>query len=332
MAAHNDKRLTKQAIKEVSLSLTISEIQNDMGLVAIIRVSGHLLLGVSRIFSRQMKYLYDDCNEMLMVLSKPKDPSRSIRFMPGKNIILDLHFDNVYIDDEMMPDPVSIREIVSEHDGGDENMLPFTDSRLENEGFGVELDSHIEYLRDETASVLTQDQTQVQITGPRREKRRKVLEDSDIEIDSLVFRARLRNTRDIVMRGVDIDTHISQCLSSNLIIAQEILNDIEMALPTGQRESIEVGRGETMVSSYFAPSFEDNSMQNGASERVDDEFFRIENLPESFCFNSLVRDCNKYEKSQAFLHLLNYVANGVAEVIQETPYGDISCIIKAEIN
>jgi len=48
--------------------------------VMALRLSGQLLLGVVRIYSRKAKYLLDDCNEALL---KIKMVSIMIRFMPN---------------------------------------------------------------------------------------------------------------------------------------------------------------------------------------------------------------------------------------------------------
>lgn len=62
LAAHWDKKLTKAQIYETNIESTIETILEPKMKLAL-RTSGHLLLGVCRIYSRKVKYLLADCNE-----------------------------------------------------------------------------------------------------------------------------------------------------------------------------------------------------------------------------------------------------------------------------
>ncbi|XP_072773203.1 double-strand-break repair protein rad21-like protein 1 isoform X3 [Taeniopygia guttata] len=64
MAAHWEKKLTKAHIFECNLEATIQQIVSPKFTIAL-RTSGHLLLGVVRIYNRKAKYLLGDCNEAL---------------------------------------------------------------------------------------------------------------------------------------------------------------------------------------------------------------------------------------------------------------------------
>ncbi|XP_067324369.1 double-strand-break repair protein rad21-like protein 1 [Anolis sagrei] len=65
LAAHWDKKLTKAHIFECNLETTIEKILSPKCAIAL-RTSGHLLLGVVRIYHRKTKYLLADCNEALL--------------------------------------------------------------------------------------------------------------------------------------------------------------------------------------------------------------------------------------------------------------------------
>ncbi|XP_072918468.1 double-strand-break repair protein rad21 homolog [Hemitrygon akajei] len=62
LAAHWDKKLTKAHVFECNLEATIESIISPKIKIAL-RTSGHLLLGVVRIYNRKAKYLLADCNE-----------------------------------------------------------------------------------------------------------------------------------------------------------------------------------------------------------------------------------------------------------------------------
>uniref|UniRef100_K7GDL7 RAD21 cohesin complex component like 1 n=1 Tax=Pelodiscus sinensis TaxID=13735 RepID=K7GDL7_PELSI len=65
LAAHWEKKVTKTHIFECNLETTIEKIISP-GVKIALRTSGHLLLGVVRIYHRKVKYLLADCNEALV--------------------------------------------------------------------------------------------------------------------------------------------------------------------------------------------------------------------------------------------------------------------------
>ncbi|CAM2102259.1 unnamed protein product [Caretta caretta] len=65
LAAHWEKKLTKTHIFECNLETTIEKIISPKVNIAL-RTSGHLLLGVVRIYHRKAKYLLADCSEALV--------------------------------------------------------------------------------------------------------------------------------------------------------------------------------------------------------------------------------------------------------------------------
>lgn len=62
LAAHWDKKLTKAQVFETNIETSVDGILKPKVKIAL-RTSGHLLLGVVRIYSRKAKYLLADCNE-----------------------------------------------------------------------------------------------------------------------------------------------------------------------------------------------------------------------------------------------------------------------------
>ncbi|XP_054429443.1 double-strand-break repair protein rad21-like protein 1 isoform X2 [Pteronotus mesoamericanus] len=65
LAAHWEKKLTKAHVSECNLEITIEKIISPKVKIAL-RTSGHLLLGIVRIYNRKAKYLLADCSEALL--------------------------------------------------------------------------------------------------------------------------------------------------------------------------------------------------------------------------------------------------------------------------
>ncbi|TMW67967.1 hypothetical protein Poli38472_007639 [Pythium oligandrum] len=82
LAAHWDKKLNKQQIFTADIQSSVDSIVNPQVPLAL-RVSGHLLLGVVRIYSRKVKYLFSDCSEALVKIK--------LAFRPG---VVDLPVNN----------------------------------------------------------------------------------------------------------------------------------------------------------------------------------------------------------------------------------------------
>ena len=65
LAAHMDKKLTKAQIFQTSIAQSVNNILKPQQPLAL-RVSGHLLLGVTRIYERKVNYLMVDASEALV--------------------------------------------------------------------------------------------------------------------------------------------------------------------------------------------------------------------------------------------------------------------------
>jgi cohesin complex subunit SCC1 len=80
LAAHFDKKLTKTQIFATDICSTVENVLNPSWPLAL-RVSGQLMLGIVRIYSRKVKYLMTDCTEAMWKIK--------LAFKPG-NIDLEL--------------------------------------------------------------------------------------------------------------------------------------------------------------------------------------------------------------------------------------------------
>ncbi|XP_029133423.2 double-strand-break repair protein rad21-like protein 1 [Labrus bergylta] len=75
LAAHWERKLTKAHVFECNLETTIRDIISPKMKIGL-RTSGHLLIGVVRIYSKKAKYLLADCNDALVKIK--------IAFRPGQ--------------------------------------------------------------------------------------------------------------------------------------------------------------------------------------------------------------------------------------------------------
>jgi hypothetical protein len=79
LAAHwGDKKLGRPQIFATDISQSVESIVNPSVPLAL-RVSGHLLLGVVRIYSRKVKYVLNDCTEAMLKLQ--------MAFLPRKDLL-----------------------------------------------------------------------------------------------------------------------------------------------------------------------------------------------------------------------------------------------------
>lgn len=68
LAAHAERRLTKAQLIQTDIEETVASIIGQDVMPMALRLSGQLLLGVTRIYSRKAKFLLDDCSDALMKL------------------------------------------------------------------------------------------------------------------------------------------------------------------------------------------------------------------------------------------------------------------------
>lgn len=68
LAANLERKLTKNNIMQSNIESSVNAIVDQGQAPMALRLSGQLLLGVVRIYSRKARYLLDDCNEALLKL------------------------------------------------------------------------------------------------------------------------------------------------------------------------------------------------------------------------------------------------------------------------
>ncbi|KAG4305757.1 hypothetical protein PORY_000667 [Pneumocystis oryctolagi] len=66
LAAHWDKKLSKSQFLQTNIKQTVNAIVNQDQIPIALRLSGQLLLGVVKVYSRKTRYLLEDCNDALI--------------------------------------------------------------------------------------------------------------------------------------------------------------------------------------------------------------------------------------------------------------------------
>lgn len=83
LAANMERKLSKAHILQSNLRHSVEQIiQPSEEAPLALRLSGQLLLGVVRIYSRKARYLLEDCNEALMkikMVRRPPDSDSTLR-------------------------------------------------------------------------------------------------------------------------------------------------------------------------------------------------------------------------------------------------------------
>ncbi|XP_072304611.1 double-strand-break repair protein rad21-like protein 1 [Eucyclogobius newberryi] len=109
LAAHWERKVTKAHIFECNLENTVNDIISPKMKIGL-RTSGHLLLGVVRIYSRKAKYLLADCSDALVKIKMAFRPGQTDLPLEGleatlKAITLIEDFTDF---DAQLPDPSNI--------------------------------------------------------------------------------------------------------------------------------------------------------------------------------------------------------------------------------
>jgi len=74
LAANLERKLSKSNILQQNIESSVHTIIDQGQAPIALRLSGQLLLGVVRIYSRKARYLLDDCNEALMKIKMVYTP------------------------------------------------------------------------------------------------------------------------------------------------------------------------------------------------------------------------------------------------------------------
>ncbi|XP_008580970.1 PREDICTED: double-strand-break repair protein rad21-like protein 1 isoform X2 [Galeopterus variegatus] len=129
LAAHWEKKLKKAHIFECNLEISIKKIISPKVKIAL-RTSGHLLLGVVRIYKRKAKYLLEDCTEALLKMK--------ITFCPGP---VDLPKENI----EAAYNAITLPEEFHDFDTQNVNAIDVSEHFTQNQSKPEEITLREEY-------------------------------------------------------------------------------------------------------------------------------------------------------------------------------------------
>ncbi|PON45303.1 Rad21/Rec8-like protein [Parasponia andersonii] len=98
VAAYFFKRLKKPQVQQTDISSSVDKILHDEMQVVTYRVLGYLLLGIVRIYSKKVEYLFDDCQEVLIgindfMVHAKKDMPADVQHTPCFSITLPESFE-----------------------------------------------------------------------------------------------------------------------------------------------------------------------------------------------------------------------------------------------
>lgn len=83
LSANIERKLSKTHILQSNLQDSVEAIITPNQAPMALRLSGQLLLGVVRIYSRKARYLLDDCNEALMKIKMVSFQCRRVHCLPS---------------------------------------------------------------------------------------------------------------------------------------------------------------------------------------------------------------------------------------------------------
>ena len=108
LAAHWERKLSKTQLLQTDIPASVDTIvggEDEEEAPVALRLSGQLLLGIVRIYSRKAKYLEDDCNDALVRIQ--------VAFRSA-NTVIDLTHDqlNLARNAITLPDTLSVADLV----------------------------------------------------------------------------------------------------------------------------------------------------------------------------------------------------------------------------
>lgn len=111
LAAHWEKKITKAQVFECDVEKTVKYLM-DSKLKLGLRTSGHLLLGVVRIYARKAKYYLADCNDVIIKCQKPFRPVQTDLSVEGRTTTVKaIPLTEDFTDFDALPDPRNIAAV-----------------------------------------------------------------------------------------------------------------------------------------------------------------------------------------------------------------------------
>eukprot|EP00917_Polyrhabdina_sp_WS-2016_P027843 GHVP01059444.1.p1 GENE.GHVP01059444.1~~GHVP01059444.1.p1 ORF type:complete len:354 (+),score=82.52 GHVP01059444.1:8-1069(+) len=327
IAASWDKKLGKPAVLKTDINSIVSSILDGSIPKLALRLSGQLLLGMSRVYRRKTTYLHEDWAHFLsgvaILLEKPSkkqsnslkvteqlsetdflnelvDPLDSFPIDDLNNIIPDLNGEDIEVARRISFDNLSIREDMSE---GNDQLFDSPSPQRNQEEI---LEASIEPIAKRV---------------PKRLFKVFIM-DEKTQISKNSFNIPYSKKMKIPLLDIENKNHYEE---DNLNKEESQANEVEEARYTEARVLSDQVSSELGIPFDEYESLNDNS---GSFENVRDPIDYTEGLMDTLANRSKVSFnavCNTdlAEKSNQFLALLALATKGNVRVKQENAYGEI---------
>ncbi|EPS70525.1 hypothetical protein M569_04233, partial [Genlisea aurea] len=163
IAAHLERKLRKNQVADTDIGVSVDSILSPDVPIAL-RLSSHLLLGVVRIYSKKVNYLFDDCSEALLKIKQafrsaavdlPPEESKA----PYHSITMPEAFD---LDDFELPDNDLLQGNFVDHHISSREQITLQDT-MEGVSYSTSKFGLDERFGDADASVLDLDEENSQL-------------------------------------------------------------------------------------------------------------------------------------------------------------------------
>lgn len=321
--AYNDKKITSRHLKELNIVVILRNINIEN---LSLKQASVIIIGLAKAISRKYKFLLEDCNHFLELLSsKQGGVPRGVRIPSSKAITLNVDKNLMVIDEDLFE--YEDEFLALQKQGIEDTFMSRHDSMIEvgqsmfDVDFGDTL--NVEQVRNSTliGSEIFPGLDSVTVTL----KKRKIAEDGKTEQDETIFRGNLRSVTDILLKktGASVKDklvpliHIEDKIKDLFAKTQEFDTTIEH-----QREPSlafdDIGNNDVFFNS-IEHTEDKNILESGSM------IFSLEDLPDVFIFNNLAQDLSVTDKSSAFNSLLELCSDGKIVVKQIRPFSEIEC-------
>lgn len=292
-----EKKVTKIQMKNINIVFILEN--TDINNITL-RQASVIILALSKVINRRMNTLIEECNHLLAQVTKEKP----LKIPSNRNITLNIE-STVFIKDDMV-------------NLGEEDLIAMDTTILEEEYmdhpmFEMEFGDipSIEQARESTLLNSTGIFNETTVTV----KRRRTVEDRNIEIDETVFKANLRNVADILLKnkkmepkGIEVSPKIEEFFKR-----QE------------ERTFLEEDRGEMKIDNSVGFDNDTGFEMDLPSVSEPKSNSGIFEFPEDFVFNFLVQNMERMEKSEFFFELLQKASRGEMKIFQGEAFSNIEC-------
>ncbi|KAI9835335.1 MAG: hypothetical protein M1819_002479 [Sarea resinae] len=214
LSANLERKLSKTHILQSNIETSVNAIVDQGQAPMALRLSGQLLLGVVRIYSRKARYLLDDCNEALMKIK--------MAFRPGN---VDLPANQLHAPNPAtltLPDALTELDLLAPMP--DESLLLTQPSDIEL-GRGVDLGGPIDWTSQPLTHSIEQD-----MNAPSEE----FLDDDGIVLDL--------GENDLGPIGDDTSVHIGRREATARPMEEDVVSD-DMKFYEGEDLALDIGEG-----------------------------------------------------------------------------------------